>query len=491
MKEHLVKARRSIRLGQLSQVGFGAVLVVILGIGITTKVSTNILIESLNWVTHTYTVREQLRSLEKNLVDAETGQRGFIYTGEADFLKPYTHALKLLQTHFITLNEQIQDNPKQIAHLTKIESLTQQKMNELAETIALKQAKQEQALKQLVLSRKGKQVMDQLRAEISEMIQVEDALLHKRTQDAKNAEQLASVVTIGGTLLAFAMGITALVLLSRKVVRPINQVTSVIVSSSSEIAATVEQQERMATQQASAVSQTTSTMDELGASSRQSAEQAEVAAIAARHVSDLASTGTTTVEHTLDDMAILKDKVSAIAAQILQLSERTSQIGNITNLVTDLANQTNMLALNAAIEAVRAGEQGKGFAVVAAEIRKLADQSKQSAEKINGLVADIQTAIDTTVIATDEGTKTVDQGMQTVQETAETFASVADAINDVVLSSKQISLTAKQQAIATQQVILAMDTINQGAVQTASGISQTKISTQQLNEAALNLQAVV
>jgi len=101
-------------------------------------------------------------------------------------------------------------------------------------------------------------------------------------------------------------------------------------------------------------------------------------------------------------MLTLTSRVDAVSAQITHLSEQTEQIGSISGLVADLANQTNMLALNAAIEAVRAGEQGKGFAVVAGEIRKLAAGSRESAEKIKWLVTDIQTAIRSTVIATEE-----------------------------------------------------------------------------------------
>jgi methyl-accepting chemotaxis protein len=173
------------------------------------------------------------------------------------------------------------------------------------------------------------------------------------------------------------------------------------------------------------------------------------------------------------------------------LSEQTNQIGGISGLVGHLANQTNMLALNAAVEAARAGEHGKGFGVVAREIRLLADQSKKSAEKINALVTDIQAAINTTVMVTDEGRKKVDLGMQLVQETAETFIGVTDSINNVFLNSQQISLSSKQQAIAMQQVVDAMNAINMGAKESASGITQVKVSTQQLKEAAQELKAVV
>jgi methyl-accepting chemotaxis protein len=197
------------------------------------------------------------------------------------------------------------------------------------------------------------------------------------------------------------------------------------------------------------------------------------------------------VEQTLESMTILKENVEAIAAEILRLSEQTNQIGNISTAVTDLANQTNMLALNASVEAVRAGENAQGFTVIATEIRKLADLSKKSAEKINNLVVDIKNAIDSTVTVTKEGTKTVEEGTKISQETAAAFSEVAKAVNNVVLNNQQISLTAEQQAVAIQQVVDAMNSLNQSAKETASGISQTKLGTQQLNDAAQNLNSIV
>jgi methyl-accepting chemotaxis protein len=197
------------------------------------------------------------------------------------------------------------------------------------------------------------------------------------------------------------------------------------------------------------------------------------------------------VEETLSEMANLRQKVTAIAEQIMHLSEQTIQIGNISGLVSDLANQTNILALNAAVEAVRAGEHGKGFSVVAAEIRKLADQSKQSAENIGTLVAEIQNKINSAVMVTDEGSKTVNTGIQIANRTAEAFAGVAEAVNNMVINNQQISLNTKQQVQAIQQVVEAMNNINLGAKETAIGISQTKEGTSQLNEATTKLQEMV
>lgn len=214
-----------------------------------------------------------------------------------------------------------------------------------------------------------------------------------------------------------------------------------------EVAAKTTELERNLEQQAISVNQTTATMDELNVSSRQAAEQAEAAATGARQVLMLIDDGEQ--KNDFRTTSSLRAKVEQIGEQILQLRDQTTQINAISNLVSDLANQTNMLALNAAVEAVRAGENGRGFAVVAAEIRKLADRSHKSAEQISELVVSIQKATKATVAVSDEGRKTVEE--------------IVDAVNMITVNSQQISLTAKQQAIAIQQVVSAMNALSQTA----------------------------
>lgn len=314
------------------------------------------------------------------------------------------------------------------------------------------------------------------------------------TQEIRNLEtglnNLQLTLILGG-LIELGLMAYAVWAIASGVNRRIEEVAQEITQSSWDIATTMTQQERIANDQAASVNQTTTTMDELGASSRQSAQQAEAAAADARNALVLTEGGSKAVERTLTDMSALKAKVGEIAEQILRLSEQTAQIRNISGLVSDLATQTNMLALNAAVEAVRAGEHGKGFAVVASEIRKLADQSQKSTEKINGLVGDIQSAINSTVIVTDEGSKTVQASLKIAKETAEAFEGVTEAINNITLSTQQISLSAKQQAIAIQQVVEAMNSLNKVANQTAQGISQVKIGTDRLNNVAQNLKQIV
>ncbi|MEG4330026.1 CHASE3 domain-containing protein, partial [Microcoleus sp. herbarium5] len=258
-----------IRLSKVVPLGFGSIFLLMISIGFATKLSMDKLAKAIEWQTHTYVVQTNLQALEKTLLDAETGQRGFIFAGKEEFLEPYK---KGTVAFYKTVNETkylVKDIPKQVKTLEEVENLGQQKLDELAETISLKRAGKEAELRALVISGKGRMLMDEIRDKLAEMLKVEDALLVQRTKLAKQSEQLAVIVSIGGTVVAVVLGSFIVLFIFNKIIRPINQVANTIASSSTEIAATVEQQERTAAQQSSSVNQTTITMDELGAASQQ------------------------------------------------------------------------------------------------------------------------------------------------------------------------------------------------------------------------------
>jgi methyl-accepting chemotaxis protein len=285
--------------------------------------------------------------------------------------------------------------------------------------------------------------------------------------------------------------ISLVLVIARSITSTLRTSITSMTAVAAQLAATVDQHEHTAVLQSSAVNDTTAAMDQLDASFQHSAEQADVSATRAREALTLTEEGSGAVKHTLAGMSSLQVKVQAIAEQILHLSEQTNQIGHITNLVSELANQTNLLALNAAVEAARVGEHGKGFAVVAAEIRKLADESKQSAGRINTLIMDIHNATNATVMATEEGTKTVEQGTYLTQGTVEVFNGLATSITSVFESAQQTLLNVKQQVVAVRQVVEAMTAVKHGARETATGLAQTKRVIAHLNEIAHTLQATM
>ncbi len=415
------------------------------------------------------------------------GVRGAaLFPGNSHYPESYQKGIEELDDAIANMGDQIHD-PKQKASWEKL--LKEFEARKTVGDQAMQLIKAGQIPKAMPII--GDLDMSSLDKIKDAMLQRQDEILQDRENEQKTIILLALAITILGL---FGGGIVSLILgnmIAKKITDDVKKAVGDITSSASEIAATMEEQERTANLQAASVSETTTTMDELGASSRQSEEQAESASQAAHEVLQLANNGNDSVEETVATMVDLKNKVAAIADQIVRLSEQTNQIGNISSLVSDLSQQTNMLALNASVEAVRAGEHGKGFAVVAEEIRKLADQSRQSASNISTLVSDIQNAINTTVMVTDEGTKTVNAGLNVTERTANAFAGVLESINNVAMNNQQIVLNIRQQGKAVQQVLQAMDSINQGAQQTAASLSQIKSGTAQLSHTAHDLEAIV
>ena len=323
-----------------------------------------------------------------------------------------------------------------------------------------------------------------------ELFEITNAVVFAAQEYSEASLQQLKTIELFVALVNFII-IALIIIGSRRITNTLDGFTNIIAQSSDEIASKVERQEAVANEQAGSVSQTTSTVDLLGETSRRSAIQAEESAKNASTALSLAETGAQTVEQTRVGMESLKERVKEIAEQIINLSEQTEQIAGVSELVGDLANQTNMLALNAAVEAARAGEYGKGFGVVAGEIRKLADQSRKSADRINNLVTDVQAAMNSAVMVTDEGTKTAESSINLALNTAESFIGVKDAVNSVFANTSEISNTAKQQAVGIQEILAAVNALNLNAMDTAADMGDVKASTINLKKSAEELKAIV
>ncbi|HEX8464451.1 MAG TPA: methyl-accepting chemotaxis protein [Abditibacterium sp.] len=324
---------------------------------------------------------------------------------------------------------------------------------------------------------------------VVELANAYNAQVEKEARDAIASRTTLLTALIFGLIgpLVIGLGYT----LSRSISRTLGESVGALSATSSQMAATVEEHERTAVNQSAAVHQTTTTMDELDASFNGTAEMVRTAATTAQQAAAVADSGLETVSRTLEGLHTLRGKVSTVAEQISNLSEQTSQIGTIARAVSEMANQTNMLALNAAVEAARAGEHGKGFGVVAGEIRKLADASKKSAERINSLVEDVKRATDATVMATEESSKGVEADILLAEQTAQAFNGIVGACDSALDAAQQTLLTVPQQVAAVKQVLAAMEDLNRGAREAASGLGQTKESVSSLRETALKLKAMI
>ena len=218
--------------------------------------------------------------------------------------------------------------------------------------------------------------------------------------------------------------------------------------------------EKLMVEQSSAVNETTQVVEMLDKSSKQSAEQAGQVSEISQLVLSAATEGEEMVNQMKGLQADIQDKVITINDYIKELEFQTNQIGSITDVVSELAKQTNMLALNAAVEASRAGEFGRGFAVVSIEIRKLSDESKSSASKIQGLIDEIKKSVKKTVGLTEMGKKTAIEGSSYADQTSVKFKQVADSIGKLSDNMSSIAINLRQQARAHEEVLLAMNSLN-------------------------------
>lgn len=303
--------------------------------------------------------------------------------------------------------------------------------------------------------------------------------------DLSTRVKLDSNDELGELAGAFNKMVDNLATMSRDVVAATSSINSVV----SELRATVAEQGAALQQQASSVSETVATVDEMSRSSAQVSETANQVLDSANRAAETSYEGRAAIEMSVKGMHDVREQVQNIATTILELSDKTQQIGAIIATVDDFAEQSSLLALNASIEAARAGEDGKAFSVVAGEVKNLAEQSQQATERVRAILNDIQRATHTAVMVTEEGSKRVDRGVELVGSAGEIIQALAKAIEESGDSAKQIASAARQQTNGVEQITVAVSGIDQFSRQNLEAIRQTEETAETLVRVAEELKA--
>jgi methyl-accepting chemotaxis protein len=192
-----------------------------------------------------------------------------------------------------------------------------------------------------------------------------------------------------------------------------------------------------------------------------------------------AKTGNELVEKTVDQMSLVQRTIGETSERIDALEQKSKHIDQIVNMISEIANQTNLLSLNAAIEAARAGEHGKGFAVVADEVRKLADQSGKAARDINGLTDEIRIETIQVVESMTRGGTVLNAGIRKVQETEKAFAEIVNAIGKLLTESKGVSEITDEVRNQMDTMVENMKQISSISEQFAGSMQHIKAATEQ------------
>ncbi|MEB2281281.1 methyl-accepting chemotaxis protein [Lysinibacillus xylanilyticus] len=240
--------------------------------------------------------------------------------------------------------------------------------------------------------------------------------------------------------------------------------------------------------------ETAAAMEETATGIQQIADSANTAAESSISASQASERGNHVVQQVIAQMELINDSVEQIGTTINGLHINTKKISDIVNLITAIADQTNLLALNAAIEAARAGEHGKGFAVVADEVRRLAEQSSQSATEIYNLISTIQADSNASITVMEKGKEDVKAGMEFTNEVGEIFKEILTSSEEVASQIREISAASQQISASSEEVAASVNNIKQSAEQSSefsanvSNATQEQLTTmQEVKEASSSL----
>ncbi|WP_051925490.1 methyl-accepting chemotaxis protein [Brevibacillus borstelensis] len=279
----------------------------------------------------------------------------------------------------------------------------------------------------------------------------------------------------------------------REVISVVSDSSDKIASSSNDLLMSSEQTAQVANQVASAMqematgaerqaigAQTSSqSISEMAEGIRRIAESSNFVSVSSQEASEQAVEGSSSVENVVNQMKLIDSSVAQTAEIVKELGEQSKEVGQIVEVITAISTQTNLLALNAAIEAARAGEHGKGFAVVADEVRKLAEDSKQSAEQIAMLISNIQASTEQAVQQMQKVARVVEDGTLVANVAGESFERIQRSIQKVYEEIHEVSSSAEQLSASSEQVDEAVKEVLNLAVEASSQAQSVASSSQE------------
>ncbi|KQP35483.1 methyl-accepting chemotaxis protein [Pseudorhodoferax sp. Leaf274] len=475
--------------------------------------------ETTAWNTHTYEVMFQGEGMLTNMVNIETGMRGFVASGDDKFLEPMKQGQRDFGTYFDKAKSLTSDNAAQQARLAKLQE-NHVKFVEVANAlIALRRdvtagkAAPELLQKEFTAGR-DKAAMDAFRSGVAEFRKVESDLLGVRAAAMDSTASLTNNTMVFGGLALSALTIALGVLLTRSIFRQlgaepataVDVVSAVakgdlsvtidvkagdrtsllaqmgtmrdslaqvvadvrsnaeaVASASTQIAQGNQDLSGRTEEQASALEETAASMEELGVTVKQNADNARQANQLAVTASEVAAQGGDVVAEVVDTMKGINDS--------------SRKIADIIGVIDSIAFQTNILALNAAVEAARAGEQGRGFAVVASEVRTLAQRSAEAAKEIKALIG-------ASVEQVEKGTALVDKAGATMTDVVASIRRVTDIMGE-------ISAASSEQSAGVSQVGEAVTQMDQTTQQNAALVEESSAAADSLKAQAQQLVQVV
>ncbi|WP_141735228.1 methyl-accepting chemotaxis protein [Oligoflexus tunisiensis] len=491
-------------------------------VGIILYTNVGSLIDSQNWIDHTENVLDVFDESLIHIVNMETGQRGFLMTGDEKFLEPYLISKDEFDRVIIKGQELVSDNPAQVRRFERIADLKKDWLETVAadEMAARKSfdsgTTNQEEFTEYLKQAKGKKLIDKLRLEVGEGKRVEEELKEKRLlANTSKARETYGWIALGLSM-SVAVGLVLLFFVTKAVSKTVNGVNELIDplreaatqigDASQEIAAASEDLSRSTTESAASLEQMAASMEEMSTTVRKNAETAKRSADISIRSQDDAARGKSSIQKVIRAMEAINSSNGNIMSQITESNQRISEIvkvildiGNKTKVINEIVFQTKLLSFNASVEAARAGEHGKGFAVVAEEVGKLAQLSGNAAKEItsllDGSVQKVESIVGETKSKVEhlvgQGRVCVEEGMQLVKDCDEVLSEIVGSVEKATQMAGEIAVASEQQSKGAQEVNLGMSQMDQVTQRNAATSEQAAGSADNLARQAATLQDVV
>lgn len=469
-----------------------------------------------------------ITSLTLDLVNMETGQRGFLLTGKEESLEPYNDGQRSFKQNIeklglslrgtsVTRDQTLELQSRVNNWLSKAaqpEIDARRDMNRFSTSIDDIATMMEQG--------KGKSLMDTIRAKISEIVVEEEKLIIVRGDQQTASSAIGIGVTIIGTLIAIAISSVIAFFIVRGIMQPINATNTIlkditeqgdltkrvvitsgdeigemgeyfnvfvsklqgiikeVVESATQLSVASEQMSKVIVdtteglnRQNSETVQVATAITEMAATVDEVARNSQGASDAASSSDNEAKLGNQAVSITIKTINELADDVENSAMILQKLKGDSENISAVLDVIKNIAAQTNLLALNAAIEAARAGEQGRGFAVVADEVRTLAQRTQDSTSEIENLISALQKGAESAVNSMQQNRTKAAETVKQAAIAGEFLGAITQGVSSILDMNSQIAISSEEQAAVAKEINRSIVSIQSISVETSVGATQT------------------